>query len=121
VLKEGFVLLPHYDIFNEQGVHVFKALDQDPAWRRRPRPKGHYVSIACVPGNFLAEGTLSVAAALVTLEPIELQYYEQDAVSFQVIDSFEGDSVRGDWGGRIGGVVRPSLQWDTQFNPNGSK
>jgi lipopolysaccharide transport system ATP-binding protein len=121
VLKDGFVLLPHYDIYNEQGVHVFKALDQDPTWRRRPRQEGCYVSTAWIPGNFLAEGTLSVAAALVTLEPVELQYYEQDAVSFQVIDSFEGDSVRGDWTGRIGGAVRPLLKWKTHFNPNGSK
>ena len=43
----------------------------------------------------------------------------RDAVAFQVIDSTEGDSVRGDWAGRLGGVVRPSLEWTTQFYPNG--
>ena len=119
VLKSGYVLLPHYDLFNEQGVHVFKALDQDPAWRRRSRPAGRYVSTVWIPGNFLAEGTLFVNAALVTLDPVMLQYVERDAVAFRVIDSFDGDSVRGDWAGRLGGVVRPLLKWSTQSSPNG--
>lgn len=117
VLKPGYVLLPHYNVFNGQGVLAFMALDQDPAWRRRPRPPGRYVSTAWIPGNFLAEGALFVGAALVTLDPIALQYYERDAVTFQVIDSFDGDSVRGDWPGQLGGVVRPIFKWDTQFTP----
>ena len=47
------------------------------------------------------------------------QFYELDAVAFQVIDSLDGDSARGDYAGRMTGVVRPLLQWSTQFSPNG--
>jgi len=79
------------------------------------------VSKAWIPGNFLAEGMLFVAAALTTLDPVIPQYYERDVVSFHVVDSHSGDSVRGDWVGRIYGVVRPLLKWDTQFSPNGCK
>jgi lipopolysaccharide transport system ATP-binding protein len=117
VLKPGYVLLPHFDFFNREGVLIFKTLDQDPAWRRRPRPVGRYVNTTHIPGNFLAEGSLFVGAALVTLNPIILQFNERDAVSFQVIDSFEGDSARGDWSKTLPGIVRPLLQWDTQFTP----
>ena len=119
VLKSGYVLLPNFDFFNEEGIHAFKTLDQDPDWRRRPRPKGRYVSTSWIPGNFLAEGMLFVTAALVTLTPVIPQCYERDVVAFQVIDSIDGDSVRGDYAGRIGGVVRPSLKWSTRFSPNG--
>jgi lipopolysaccharide transport system ATP-binding protein len=119
VLKPGSVLLPHYNLYDEQGVLAFQTLDQDAAWRRRPRPAGRYVSTSWIPGNFLAEGTMYVAAALVTLNPVILQYFERDAVTFQVVDSFDGDSARGDWAGRMRGAVRPLLQWDTQFSPDG--
>ncbi|MFZ5917480.1 MAG: ABC transporter ATP-binding protein [Chloroflexota bacterium] len=118
VLKPGYLLLPHYDLYNEQGILVFKTLDQDPAWLRRPRPEGYYTSTVWIPGNFLAEGTLYASAALVTLNPISLQYYERDAVTFRIIDAFEGDSARGDWSGTMAGVVRPLLEWKTQFNPD---
>jgi len=36
-------------------------------------------------------------------------------VAFQVIDSIDGDSVRGDYGGAVPGVVRPRLEWRTSL------
>jgi lipopolysaccharide transport system ATP-binding protein len=116
ILKSGYVLLPNFDLYNEEGVHVFKALDQDPHWRGRRRPQGRYSSTAWIPGNFLSEGRFFVAANLVTLEPIIKQCRELDVVSFQVIDNFNGDSVRGSYGGHIPGAVRPYLRWETKFN-----
>jgi lipopolysaccharide transport system ATP-binding protein len=67
----------------------------------------------------LAEGTQIVNAVTVTLEPNTLQFYERDAVAFQVIDSLDGDSARGDWAGKMLGVVRPMLEWETEYSPNG--
>ena len=119
VIKSGYVLLPHYDLYNDDGIHLFKALDQDPDWRRRPRPEGRYVSRAWIPGNFLSEGMLFVTVSLITLQPNVHQFSVRDVVSFQVIDINEGDSVRGDWAGNIKGAIRPLLKWDTQFIPNG--
>lgn len=119
VIKSGYVLLPHFDLYNDDGIHIFKALDQDPEWRRRPRPTGRYISRAWIPGNFLSEGILFVTPALITLEPVIFQCAVREAVSFQVVDSTEGDSVRGDWAGMLGGAVRPLLKWETQFNSNG--
>jgi lipopolysaccharide transport system ATP-binding protein len=115
----GHVLMPYFDFFNDEGVHVFTAIDQDPDWRRRARPTGRYTSKAYIPGNLLSEGTLIVNAVVVTLEPNTLQFYERDAVAFQVIDSLDGDSARGDWAGRMRGIVRPMLEWETEFRPNG--
>lgn len=119
VLTPGHVLLPNFNLFNEEGVHVLKTLDLDPEWRKRPRPNGVYVSTAWIPGNFLADGRFVVGAALVALEPQTfMQFNEPDVVAFQVIDSMEGDSARGDWAKRLKGVVRPMLKWETQYSRN---
>jgi lipopolysaccharide transport system ATP-binding protein len=48
------------------------------------------------------------------MDPIIVQFHETNAVAFQVVDSFEGDSARGDWPGKFRGVVRPMLKWTTQ-------
>ena len=66
-----------------------------------------------MPGNFLSEGTLVVDAAISTMDPVTVHAHEREAVAFQVIDSIDGDSMRGDYGGSIPGVVRPQLDWQT--------
>jgi lipopolysaccharide transport system ATP-binding protein len=115
VLQDGYVLSPNYHFFNEHGVYVFLAGDSDPAWRNRPRPRGHYVSTAWIPGNLLAECTMIVGAAVTTPESEVVHFFERDAVAFQVIDSLDGDSARGNYGGHMPGVVRPMLKWDTRY------
>jgi lipopolysaccharide transport system ATP-binding protein len=119
VLKSGYILLPFFNLCNESAVHVLELVDLDPAWRRRRRPAGKYVVTAWIPGNLLAEGMLFVSCGITTLEPRILQFNEQDVAAFQVIDSREGDSARGDWQGTFTSVVRPLLRWETQFDPIG--
>ncbi len=117
VLQSGHVLLPNFHFFNEEGVYVFVAADHDPDWRRRPRPSGRYISKAAIPGNLLSEGSLIVSAALTIPNPVTVVFHAREAVAFQVVDSLDGDSARGDYAGPIPGVVRPLLQWNTQFFP----
>ncbi len=117
VLEPGHVLVPNFNIFNEESTWLFSTVDQDPTWRRRPRPTGHYVSTAWIPGNLLAEGMFFVGPAMMTPEPYIARFREPDAVAFHVIDSLDGDSARADWHGDFPGVVRPLLQWTTEFHP----
>lgn len=116
VLKPGRVLLPNMYFWNEQGVCVFGVQDLDPAWRRRPRSTGRYVSKVQIPGNFLAEGMLFVEANLVTLDPLIIQFRMHSVVTFQVIDSLSADSARGDYAGQFPGVLRPLLEWATEYH-----
>lgn len=119
VLQPGFKLLPHFHFVNEEGIKLFIANDLDPEWRGKERPLGRYVSKAEVPGNLLAEGMVFVQVSMMTLEPIIQQFLEPDAVAFHVVDSLEGDSARGDYAGTMPGLMRPLLEWHTQFYPNG--
>jgi lipopolysaccharide transport system ATP-binding protein len=119
VLRPGYVLLPHYILQNIEGVVAFVAIDQDPAWRWRPRPLGRYVSTGWIPGNFLAEGTMIVGSIMRTVQPDEFHFEALEAVAFQVIDHPGGDTARGDYSRSIPGVVRPLLKWTTEAISNG--
>jgi lipopolysaccharide transport system ATP-binding protein len=119
VLKGGYVLLPYFHFYNEAGILAFEASDHDPTWRRRPRPAGRWVSTAWIPGNLLSEGTLLIWPCLFTLDPVTVEISVRDAVAFQVVDSMDGDSARGDWGGPITSVMRPLLKWTTQCSVDG--
>ena len=113
--ETGHTLMPHIQLTNEEGVIAFSAHDLDPQWRGRLRPAGRYVSTAWIPGNLLAEGTMFVTVGLVTLDPVIDQFLERDVVAFQVVDSLDGDSARGDIAEHMEGVLRPMLQWTTEF------
>ncbi len=54
-----------------------------------------------------------IDVGLTTIEPLILQFLERQAVAFQVMDTPEGGSARGEWAGRFAGVVRPLLKWNT--------
>ena len=113
VLKSGCKLMPHYHLYNEEGVEIFCAHDTDPDWRDRPRPEGRYKSIAWIPGNLLSEGTIYVNPGIITLDPNTKQFYETAAVAFQVIENNGPSLARGGWAGPMSGAVRPLLEWET--------
>jgi lipopolysaccharide transport system ATP-binding protein len=121
VVEPGHVLIPGYHFINQEGVCVFVASADEAEWRRTPRPAGTFTSTARIPGNFLSEGPLIVTATMATMEPFRAHFFERDAVAFQVIDTLDGDSARGDYTGPMPGIVRPMLDWTSQFTPaNGS-
>lgn len=119
VTEPGHELTPNLHFFNDEGINLFVTGDLDPAWRGRPRLKGRYKSTVQIPGNFLSEGTLIVTAAISTVNPQIVHFHEADVIAFQVIDSLDGDSARGDYARRLPGVVRPLLQWYTEYAPDG--
>lgn len=113
VLQEGKILVPNFHFYNEQGICAFVAHDWNEPWRTKSRPRGIYTTTAWIPGNFLAEGHIFVTVAVSTYEPLIVHFVERDAITFNVVDSPDGDSARGDFAGHLPGVVRPILDWKT--------
>jgi len=117
VCEPGWILSPNFDFYNEEGLLLFGTIDTDAHWRNRVREPGTYTATAWVPGNLLSEGTVIVDAELLTTHPAAQHFFERQAVAFHVVDSMEGDSARGDWGGSMPGAVRPLLRWSTRVAP----
>ncbi|HYP52755.1 MAG TPA: ABC transporter ATP-binding protein [Pyrinomonadaceae bacterium] len=115
VFQPGRLLTPHVELHNDEGVHLFSAHDAGDEWRRVPRPEGVYASTVWIPGNLLAEGNVLVHVSVMSHAPSTvLHAQERYAVAFQVVDTQEGDSARGDYVGPITGAVRPLLRWTTK-------
>jgi lipopolysaccharide transport system ATP-binding protein len=117
VLRPGEILYPHFTVHNDEGLWLFVSIDNDPAWRRCPRPTGRYVSRGWIPGNFLSEGMHIIGAAMRTEEPYSIHFHQHDVIAFHVVESPDKDTARVDHPGRFPGVVRPYLKWETEFTP----
>jgi lipopolysaccharide transport system ATP-binding protein len=113
-VKPGIVIVPNLHFYNADGTCMFVSHDWAGGWRDRPRNVGTFVSTVEIPGNFLAEGPVFVTAAATTYDPLVVHFVERDVVTFNVADTAEGDSARGDFTGVLPGVVRPMLEWKTE-------
>ncbi len=104
--------------YNDEGVCLFVTNDwSNRDWWTQPRRPGLVHATCRVPGNFLAEGRVTVTAAVSTYDPTVVHAVEWDAIAFQVVDRSEGDGVRGVYAADWPGVVRPMLEWDIAFEP----
>jgi lipopolysaccharide transport system ATP-binding protein len=113
VLKPGHRLFPDIRLFNAENIIAFASFDNKSKWWNESRDVGLYTSIVWIPGNLLSEGNFSIAASI---DEGNLSIaIQNEAVSFEVSDPMEGDSVRGDYTGTYSGVVRPELEWETRF------
>jgi lipopolysaccharide transport system ATP-binding protein len=68
----------------------------------------------------MAEGIFYVTIHILGHQDQTLQLSVHSALSFQVVDTLEGDSARGDYGKDFPGIVRPMLKWTTDFSPEAS-
>jgi lipopolysaccharide transport system ATP-binding protein len=112
VLEGDHVLVPNIHVFTAEGSCAFIAHEVASPWHRRKRPRGSYKTRAWIPGNFLSEGTTFIGVAITTLNPVHVHLREMDAIAIQVVDSTDGDSARGEYGGPYPGAVRPMLRWE---------
>jgi len=104
---------------NEDGIVVLASFDyNDRDWYKTSRSPGLVTARCTLSGNFLAEGTFFILAAVSTYNPDTIHVIERDVVAFQITDRSTGDGVRGPYVGAWPGVVRPMLPWQIQTAPS---
>ena len=115
VLQDVALLVPSIQVHDESGTCVFTTQDLDPEWRGKVRPSGTFTAVAWIPGNLLSEGALLVSVSLGTQKPLKIHAHCRDVVAFNVVETFGGDTARGEWDGPMAGVVRPRLRWTNEY------
>jgi lipopolysaccharide transport system ATP-binding protein len=116
VHKPGYVLEPVIDLYNEQGVNLFSSADVDGQWHVQSRSRGEYTSTVWIPGDFLAEGNFLASVSIKSRLPQQkLHAHEFNVIGFQIVDSAPEHLASGEFSQPNAGVIRPRLQWTTQF------
>ncbi|HEY4494603.1 MAG TPA: ABC transporter ATP-binding protein [Candidatus Paceibacterota bacterium] len=107
VLKDGYAPLPNIHIFTNKGEYAFIShADFSPDLDRL----GIHKITAWIPENLLNNGTYSIGVALSTMIPLKIHVYEQNIITFQVLEDIE-NSKRNDFNQHIPGILRPKLKW----------
>jgi lipopolysaccharide transport system ATP-binding protein len=104
---------PNLHFVDSNGNYVFVTSPQDWQYDISLSP-GDYTAVCEVPAHFLNDGMYSVGLAMNCLhDGLHTSFFEQNALSFNVVDRIEQNPERAisGWGGRVPGVVRPLLSW----------
>ena len=102
--------VPNFHFFSSDGNYVFVS----GADGIQSMPPGDYSADCIIPGRLLNEGAYFVGVALTTYYDaghFEVEYFDKNALTFNVIDPMDERSSRYGYAGPVPGVVRPSLNW----------
>ena len=117
VLESGHILIPNFHFFNQELLYLFAIQDVAGEWKRRPRERGVYTTTARLDGNFFTEGRLIVEIAISThLPESRVHFRTEETVGFEVVEYSKSSLTRGDYGGKIPGVIRPLAKWETDID-----
>ncbi len=82
---------------------------------KRKLKKGIYISRCFIPANFLNATTYFIGLAVSSYYPaVNVHFYEESCLSFNVQDPLEGVSTRPETGIPIPGAIRPYLEWEIE-------
>ena len=115
VFAEDIALFPSITINNEWGTAVLWSTDSGTEGHGRPRRAGSYCAAVRIPSDLLAEGTMTVSAAMTSLAPRQDHFSAPDAVRFLVTEGTHESTARGVYTDYINAVVRPKLDWSIQY------
>lgn len=106
----GKKFVPDFHFFCADGTPAFSTSDFNCVVDR----EGIFVSKCRIPGNFLNDSTYFVGVAMASFDSgVQIHFYANSLICFNVFDPIDGVPTRGEWVGRIEGAVRPELEWMT--------
>ncbi len=103
--------VPNFHFFASDGGYAFFSNAEGVT----EMPPGKYFADCKIPRNLLNEGSYFVGLALTTYYfegKHEVEFFDRNALTFNVVDPIDDRSNRYGYGGPIPGVLRPKLTWE---------
>ena len=111
VLEDNQLFTHGFNLFNAHNIHILSSHDKDASSLSLAVNRGIYSKKVVIPANFLAEGNYNCSFAIMRYNPFEIEFHEMDILGFNVLDEIGNISIRGEYTGKIPGIVRPILNW----------
>jgi lipopolysaccharide transport system ATP-binding protein len=105
--------VPNFHLLTAEGTYVLVTSPD----RIDATDRGEYRAECRIPAPFLNEGAYSVSVALTSYfdnAAIRSNFYERNALSFNIRDPIDGTPGRFGWSGPVPGVIRPKLDWSVR-------
>ena len=105
------VVIIHF--FDSQWVHLFSSHNyyhkQSSSFKKS---FSEVTEICWIPEQLLNQGRININVEIASLNPRKNHVVINDVISFEVIDQRSLEEMKGPFGGKWPGIIRPSLKWD---------
>jgi len=99
-------------LYNSQGTIVFNTTSSfESQWHGKPFSKGMFRSCCAVPGKLLNDGSYYLDL-LIVMDTTRVLFTFKEILRFDVRE--DPRARKGHWYGRVPGVIRPQLNWQTE-------
>jgi lipopolysaccharide transport system ATP-binding protein len=114
VLESGHKIHSAFNFFNSSGVNIFDSHESNTLLYHEKKQAGIYEATVWIYENIFSEGVIVVGVALVTHDPFKVHFHEKDAIALNIVEDLLNSPTRGDYVGRLPGIVRPNLKWESK-------
>ena len=112
ILRDDITFVDNFNVFNDENAVLFVTHNVQHSYYNKTRANGIYQTTAWLPANLLQGGDYFISAALISISPFQFHFHEEQVVCFQLFDSVDGTTAKGDFSGDFPGMVRPLLRWE---------
>ena len=114
VLKSGNKIHSAFNFYNASGANIFDTHESDTELYHIKKESGIYTTTVWIYENLFSEGIIVVGVALLTHDPFVVHFHEKDAIAFNMIEDLKASPTRGDYVGRMPGIIRPNFKWESK-------
>ncbi len=115
VLNPNHQIQSAFNFYNSHGVNIFDSHESNTKLYSTKKAKGLYETTVWIYENLFSEGIIIVGVALVTHDPFKVHFHDKDSVAFNVIEDLSNSPTRGDYVGKLPGMIRPNLKWESKI------
>tara|TARA_R110002012_G_scaffold319389_2_gene539623 strand:+ start:6815 stop:8113 length:1299 start_codon:yes stop_codon:yes gene_type:complete len=113
VMETGHKIHSAFNFFNSSGINIFDSHESNTILYHEKKHSGIYEATVWIYKNIFSEGVIVVGVALVTHDPFQVHFHDNDAIAFNIVEDLVSSPTRGDYVGSLPGIIRPNLKWES--------
>ena len=114
VLVQGYKIQSALNFYNSADVNLFDSHESANDSISQVKNVGEYRSTVWIYKNIFNEGIIKVGVALLTQDPFKVYFHDKNALYLSLYEDFEISTTRGEFKGKLPGLIRPKLKWETK-------
>lgn len=115
VLTDEHLIVPCIDFTDGLNTLIFCAFEVDSEWHHKNRQRGQHTCTAWLPANLFGDGQIGIGVSIFSFRPWTIHFEAPNLLRVDVVSGSPKLTARGHFEGAIPGLIRPLLNWASEY------